>query len=288
MRYRLLLSLVVMSVVVLWACDTSRSGPPDQGRIQVGSRSLSAEFLLTNDERMKGVSLMPHLKDGEGVLFVYPEPVPDLHWANRTVLGQALSLAFVAPDGRIRRMERMGPDQNNTVTAGAPVQFLLVVPDGWFQDQQIARGDRVQVPGDVITGAEPVFTHPDRRWISVGKTDVLVELARTASQRRRGLMHRKALPENQGMLFVYRDAGIRSFHMKNTLIPLDIAFIDASGNIREIRSMDPLNTSSVTSARPAQYVLEMRQGWFRDHGVTEGDHIDLSALKGDTSASGGN
>ena len=108
---------------------------------------------------------------------------------------------------------------------------------------------------------------------------VWVEIARTEEQHARGLMFRKKLPEDAGMLFVYDEEDFRRFWMKNTYIPLSLAYIDSEGVIFQIEEMEPLDETSVVSMRPARFVLEVNRGWFRKHGVGIGDRIsNLAAL----------
>ena len=83
------------------------------------------------------------------------------------------------------------------------------------------------------------------------------------------------LPENEGMLFVYRREEVLSFWMKNTSIPLSIAFIDKKGVITEIRDMEPMGMDSVRAAKPAQYALEVNRGWFTKNGIKVGAKVKL-------------
>ena len=108
---------------------------------------------------------------------------------------------------------------------------------------------------------------------------VWVEIARTEKEHSRGLMFRKELPENAGMLFVYPDENYRRFWMKNTYIPLSLAYIDSEGVIFQIEAMEPLDETPVASVRPARFVLEVNRGWFRKNGIGIGDRItNLAAL----------
>ncbi len=88
-------------------------------------------------------------------------------------------------------------------------------------------------------------------------------------------MERTELGENSGMLFVYQEEQQRSFWMRDTLIPLSIAYIDADGRIVDIQDMQPLDETSHPSAEPAQYALEVNQGFFEEHGVQVGDRVEL-------------
>jgi uncharacterized membrane protein (UPF0127 family) len=102
---------------------------------------------------------------------------------------------------------------------------------------------------------------------------VLAELARTDEQRRRGLMGRKSLPDGEGMLFVFETDRILSFWMKDTLIPLSIAFIAYDGRILELWDMEAGSLRSISSARSARYALEVPRGWFARAGIEAGDSI---------------
>jgi uncharacterized protein len=113
---------------------------------------------------------------------------------------------------------------------------------------------------------------------------VRAEIADNAFERARGLMYRTALAEDRGMLFVFE--GIRfifeeeqrlSFWMRNTLIPLSIAFIDSEGRIVDIQDMKPLDDDPphYVSAEPARYALEVNRGFFEERGVKVGDRVEL-------------
>mgnify|MGYP003597144654 FL=1 len=112
--------------------------------------------------------------------------------------------------------------------------------------------------------------------ILVGKTPLWVEVAETLEKQERGLMFRSSLPENEGMLFVYKEPIEMSFWMRNTFIPLDIAFIGADGVILNIHRARPLDESVLyRSAGAAKYVIETNQGWFARHGLGPGDKVTL-------------
>ena len=103
---------------------------------------------------------------------------------------------------------------------------------------------------------------------------VLIEIADELHERQKGLMFRTTMPENEGMLFVYDAMAERRFWMKNTSIPLSIAYIDNTGVIVHIADMQPFSEVGVSSVYPAQYALEMNQGWFGAHNITVGYKIE--------------
>ncbi len=101
-----------------------------------------------------------------------------------------------------------------------------------------------------------------------------VEIARTEPERRKGLMDRKSLGENAGMLFIFDETSVHSFWMKNTLIPLDMIFVDDDGRIAGIvERAEPLTLAERTVGKPSRYVLEVNGGWCRAHGVRADDQV---------------
>ena len=113
---------------------------------------------------------------------------------------------------------------------------------------------------------------------SENSVTIKAEIARTNEERSRGLMHRKSLDDGEGMLFVFDRDEMLSFWMKNTLIPLSIAFIASDGRIVEIRDMEPGNLDPVRSSRSVRYALEVPQGWFNRINMGVGDKLLLDRL----------
>ena len=99
---------------------------------------------------------------------------------------------------------------------------------------------------------------------------VEAELAVSPSQQQAGMMFRTAMGNNEGMLFVNTDSAVRCFWMRNTLIPLSIAFVAEDGTIVNIADMEPKSEESHCSIKPVRYALEMRQGWFTKRGIKAG------------------
>ena len=114
------------------------------------------------------------------------------------------------------------------------------------------------------------------------RVEVEAEIADDPTEQRRGLMERTELAENAGMLFVFDQEQRLSFFMKDTLIPLSVAFIEAEGYIVDIQDMQPLDLTRHRSAEPANYALEVNQGFFREHGVEVGDRVELPERPGST------
>ena len=109
-----------------------------------------------------------------------------------------------------------------------------------------------------------------RITLNAGIHNISAEVAQSPQERATGLMFRHSMPANQGMLFVFGQAEQQCFFMKNTLIPLDIAFVADDGTIVNIEHMKPLRLDNHCAAKPVRLVLEMNDGWFAKRGVTAG------------------
>jgi uncharacterized membrane protein (UPF0127 family) len=110
--------------------------------------------------------------------------------------------------------------------------------------------------------------------LSVGGHKITAEAASTDAERSQGLMHRRMLPENRGMLFVFPEAAMHAMWMMNTYLPLSVAFLDANGVIINIADMQPHTRDTHSTLRPAKYALEMNQGWFKKRGIKPGAKLD--------------
>ena len=113
----------------------------------------------------------------------------------------------------------------------------------------------------------PLYIHQKEIW---------VEVAKTPEETSHGLMGRKHLGKDEGMLFIFETEDYHGFWMKNTLIPLSIAFIDKDGRIVWITDMKPLTLNSHVPPKPILYALEMNKGWFSSFGIKVGDFVRFS------------
>lgn len=105
-----------------------------------------------------------------------------------------------------------------------------------------------------------------------------IEIADSSKERRRGLMYRNALPQNHGMLFIWDSEKIQCMWMKNTYIPLSVAYVDAKGKIINISAMKPLSRVSICSDEPAIYALEVNQGFFERSNINSGDILAIEKI----------
>lgn len=106
--------------------------------------------------------------------------------------------------------------------------------------------------------------------LNAGMHLIRAELAADDPSRMQGLMFRKSLGQNEGMLFVFDEVTTHCMWMKNTFIPLSVAFLDAAARIVNIAAMTPQSEESHCASKPARYALEMRRGWFAERGIGPG------------------
>ena len=113
-------------------------------------------------------------------------------------------------------------------------------------------------------------TQLPKATLNAGMHLIQVQLAQDFEQRQIGLMWRKEMPQNEGMLFVFDQPAVQCFWMRNTLIPLTAAFVADDGIIVNLIDMKPMNDASHCSQKPVRFVLEMNQGWFTKRNIQAG------------------
>ena len=116
-----------------------------------------------------------------------------------------------------------------------------------------------------------------KNFISLEKYLLQIEIVSDPQDRKTGLMNRESLPDDSGMIFVWDRNKVQCMWMKNTSIPLSVAYIEDTGEIIDIYDMVPLSRKSVCSRKPALYALEVNQGWFEKNELYVGDFINISS-----------
>ena len=117
-----------------------------------------------------------------------------------------------------------------------------------------------------------------KNFISLEKYLLQIEIVSDPQDRKTGLMNRESLPDDSGMIFVWDRSKVQCMWMKNTSIPLSVAYIEDTGEIIDIYDMVPLSRKSVCSRKPALYALEVNQGWFEKNELYVGDFINISSV----------
>ena len=146
------------------------------------------------------------------------------------------------------------------------INFTLLTLGAWF----------VLTPAAAQPGPQPkLATLP----LTAGMHVIQAELALTPQQQATGMMFRRTMGPNEGMLFVNDEPGVRCFWMRNTLVPLSIAFIADDGTIVNVADMAPQSDRSHCSAQPVRFALEMNQGWFAKRGIKPGSRLTGAPFK---------
>lgn len=109
----------------------------------------------------------------------------------------------------------------------------------------------------------------------IGSRDFTLEVANSEALRQKGLMFRKSMPMDHGMLFIFAKPLDLDFWMKNTLIPLDIIYLDENGIVDSVHQMKPMDLSPIYSDGEAKYAIELNQGVAAKVGVKKGDHLQI-------------
>lgn len=126
--------------------------------------------------------------------------------------------------------------------------------------------------GPVLAQDGPQLNLP-RIQITAGIYQIDAQVAQAPEQRTTGLMFRKDMPQQEGMLFVFEQPSGLCFWMKNTLLPLTAAFVADDGTIVNLADMKPQTTDTHCATKPVRYVLEMNQGWFAKRGIKAGSKL---------------
>jgi len=121
--------------------------------------------------------------------------------------------------------------------------------------------------------AAPALAEPPVTQLNAGMHLIRAEVVSDPGTRAQGLMYRKTMAQNAGMLFIFDEPQVHCMWMKNTLIPLSVAFIDDRGAIVNIEEMKPQTEDSHCAAQPVRYALEMNRGWFAARGVKPGSRL---------------
>jgi len=146
--------------------------------------------------------------------------------------------------------------------------FMVILLGACEQPPPVANGTKLPADPDGITQAQPKL--PSIK-LFVGAVEMEAEQALTDRQIKTGMMFRKTMGNNEGMIFVFERPKRQGFWMKNCLVPMSAAYIDPQGRINEIVKLEPHNSNSVMSRSfQIQYVLEAPRGWFKENGLGPG------------------
>jgi uncharacterized membrane protein (UPF0127 family) len=239
--------------------------------LKAGGQVLHVKAIGGDLERREMLSAVPKLGDGEALLFLYPKPryqfallakIPEY-----TVHVYFLSSLFSVLEAQTLSSTQSVPG----LSSSSEAQYVLVTP---MSAPPLSRGDTLEGWAAAVASV-PVDKFPE---VVIGKTRIPVEIVETMSAIELGVMFRRKMSADEGMLFVYGTAEPRAHWMGHCYFPLSIAFAGADGTINALHDMPPYaepenpgkNPKTWSSKGPAKYALETNIGFFREHGIKSG------------------
>jgi uncharacterized membrane protein (UPF0127 family) len=267
--------LLALAFVGLTSCDgTSPSTAaiaPTGAAVTLGGKKIDVALLLTEKERRHAVGQLPPPAENQGTLLAWPrERYMKLEGERSRV---SFDVVFLAKDGTVVEISPLHGSSEEGLQPKVAAAYALLLAPGLPAKLGLKAGDKADLSPEILN-AKP----EELPLLKINGVSAWVELALTEAERQHGLMFRPHMSADDGMLFAYPDEGEHSFWMKNTLIPLDIAFFADDGTLLNVNETpmypDPRNPgnnyATSNSKGPARYVLEMNLGWFRKKGLVDG------------------
>lgn len=253
-------ALVAVALALALAAS-ARGGQQVITAVLFGDARLSVEVADDPGEHQQGLMERPELDPDSGMIFVYPDEKPRSFWMKNTRI--PLSIAFLDAAGAvINVLDMKAMDEAPRYASAREARYAVEANEGWFLKHGVKPGDRVK------------FAYRTERidGVAFGGAVVKVEIADEPRAVERGLMYRDKLADDAGMLFVFPRPQRLEFWMRNTKIPLSIAFVDAQRKVLNIEDMAAFDDRTRHRSKgPAIYALEVNRGWFAKRGVKPGD-----------------
>lgn len=256
------LAALLLAAVLTASCQDP---PNPTASVTLKGRKIDVTVFATERERRTATLACTTLPDGRGYLLLWPRE----RFLKLEPLADAYDAVFLDRGGKVVDTGRLDRGGEGLVPQ-AEASAALLLPTGDLARLAVQKGDAAALAGTPAAEELPLM--------KVGDLPVWVELAITGPERNHGLMFRPRMSADDGMLFAYPDEHQRTFWMRNTLIPLDIAYFAADGTLLNVNetptAADPRrdsNPPTAPSAGAARYVLEMNLGWFKRKGLVDAD-----------------
>lgn len=263
------------------SCD-GRPASPDAA-VRLKDETIPVKVHAARGERDTAAATLPPPGQGRGHLLSWPRPRFSKIEPSRA---GSFEIAFLDAGGRILESALLDSASPEGVVPRQEAVHALLLPVGTLRRLGAREGDTVDLSG------APAASRPEELPVlRIDGATAYVELAVAPEEKAHGLMFRPRMSKDDGMLFSYASEGSRSFWMKNTLIPLDIAFLASDGTLLNVNPTpiydnprDPgAGYATSDSKGGAQYVLEMNLGWFKSKGLVDDQGRPKPGLKADLS-----
>ncbi len=268
MKTRLIWAGLAAAVIAL-AVAMALTGPSGPKTVTLGGATLQVEHYARGPERKYAVLRHSMLAEDRAILSTWDRD-RHLHYFAQDAGGD-YDVAFLDAAGKVLETGTLGRRSEEGITSKVEARHALFLKEGWLARHNVAAGtSAVLSPGVTGDAPEPMLK------LDIAGSAVHAESASGEAERQRGLMHRPRMSADDGMLFIYPSEGDRNFWMRNTLIPLDIAFFTAKGELINVCPRDPAadpardgEKINAPSDRPAQFILEVNKGWFERRGICD-------------------
>lgn len=257
---------IAVTALLLTGCSggTSPTIP-----LTVRGTTIQVEWIRTDPGRLNAAVGRRSLTEETGVLVGYAHP-RHLHLHSQNS-GATFEAAFLDGTGKVVETQTLKVNDEEGITSAKEAQFALIVARGWLFRHNVSVGDAIALPEE--TRSNPPEPLP---VLTIGGVPLRSEVAVTKAERARGLMWRRRLAPEEGMLFCYPLEGAHEFYMLNTFLPLDIAFFDGARRLINVVPMNPYpdpRQDTKERAKPdratAKYIVEARKGWFKEKGLLD-------------------
>ncbi len=263
-------SLIPALLTVLLAplCSSCGGGAPAGPAVTLKGARFEVEVAATEKARRTALIRWTAAPEGRGYLLAWPrERFLKLESEHARA---TFDVAFLDRAGKVLEVGALPIGHAEGIVPQSEAAYALLVAAGTLAKLGVQPGQAAEL-SDAVRAAAP----QELPVMKIGEVTATVELALTEPERNHGLMFRPRMSADDGMLFAYESEGTRSFWMKNTLIPLDIAFFKADGTLLNVNetptAADPRGNNPPTSPSdgPARFVLEMNRGWFKRKGLVD-------------------
>ncbi len=263
-------TLLITALVTIATCSTQSQ--PQTSKVKIGSENIELNVITSEAERQRLFERLGDLSDGNGTLVCYNHD-RYLHFFGPKT---DLDVIFLSSDSTIvdikqlKKLTATDIRDDEGATSSKEARYALFVKSGHAKKLGVKAGDKITLTDEIKNQKIQEMSN-----VTIKGKKVYVEIVYTYRARSRGLMHRPNLSENDGMLFMYPEAQSLSFWMKNTKLPLSIAYIKPDGTITDTLDMKPFDESSHPSSGDVQFALEVNQGWYKKNDIKVGDKVTI-------------